>query len=40
MKGRIDHQEVVVLIDCGEMYNFIPQRLVEKLNLPLTKAAN
>lgn len=40
MKGKIDLNEVVVLIDCGATYNFITQQLVEELKLPLTETVN
>lgn len=40
MKGKIDMEEVVVLIDSGATHNFITQRLVDDLKLPLTETAN
>ena len=34
LQGRVDGQEVVVLIDCGASHNFISMDLVEKLGMP------
>lgn len=36
LKGKINEKEVVVLVDCGATHNFISQKLVDSLNLPLT----
>lgn len=40
MKGKIDEEAVIVLIDCGEMHNFISEKLVTSLNLPMMETAN
>lgn len=40
LKGKIDMEEVVVMIDSGATHNFITQRLVDDLKLPLTDTAN
>ncbi|XP_052188845.1 uncharacterized protein LOC127799137 [Diospyros lotus] len=37
IKGEIDGQEVVVLIDSGASHNFIAAELVQKLGLPWTQ---
>ena len=34
LRGRVDSQEVVVLIDCGDSHNFISTDFVEKLVIP------
>ena len=34
LRGRVDYQEVVVLIDSGASHNFISTDLVEKLGIP------
>lgn len=35
LRGRIANQDVVVLNDCGATHNFLSNRVVEKLALPL-----
>lgn len=35
LKGLVDGKEVVVMVDCGATHNFIHQRLVDELQLPL-----
>lgn len=40
LKGRVAEKEVVVLIDCGATHNFIHQKLVDKVNLPLSETTN
>lgn len=40
IKGSIGKQAVVVLIDCGATHNFIAQRLVDELKLPITVTKN
>lgn len=37
MKGMIENEVVIVLIDCGATYNFLAQKLVEELKLPLVE---
>lgn len=37
MRGTISDQEIVVLIDCGATHNFISWRIVDDLQLPITK---
>lgn len=39
-KGSIGNQPVVVLIDYGNTHNFIAQRLVDDLKLPITVTKN
>ena len=34
LRGKIEGQEVVVLIDCGASHNFISTDLVSKLGIP------
>ena len=35
IKGKIDQQEVISMIDCGATHNFISTKVVQKLGLPL-----
>ena len=35
VKEKIGHQEVIALIDCGATHNFISNRVVQLLRLPL-----
>ena len=35
IKGKIDQQEVITMIDCGATHNFISTKVVQKLGLPL-----
>ena len=35
VKGKVKNEDVVVLIDCGATHNFIYEKLVTALNLPL-----
>lgn len=35
VKGRLGERDVVVLIDCGATHNFVSQRLLDELNLPV-----
>lgn len=37
MKGKIRHQEVVVLVDGGSTHNFIDQMTVNRLSLPVVQ---
>ncbi|KAA0055925.1 Ty3/gypsy retrotransposon protein [Cucumis melo var. makuwa] len=40
VKGRLEEEEVVVLIDCGATHNFIAEKLVDKLQLPMRETPN
>ncbi|KAA0063300.1 Ty3/gypsy retrotransposon protein [Cucumis melo var. makuwa] len=40
VKGKLGKEEVVVLIDCGATHNFIAEKLVEKLQLPMKETPN
>ncbi|KAL4027645.1 hypothetical protein IC575_010820 [Cucumis melo] len=40
VKGKLGKEEVVVLIDCGATHNFIAEKLVEKLKLPMKETPN
>ncbi|TYK02033.1 gypsy/ty3 element polyprotein [Cucumis melo var. makuwa] len=40
VKGKLKDEDVVVLIDCGATYNFISEKLVTNLNLPLKATTN
>lgn len=40
IKGSIGDQAVAVLIDCGATHNFIVQRLIDDLKLPITVTKN
>ncbi|KAA0057268.1 Ty3/gypsy retrotransposon protein [Cucumis melo var. makuwa] len=40
VKGKLGEEEVVVLIDCGATHNFIAEKLVEKLQLPMKETPN
>lgn len=40
VKGMIQDREVVVLIDCGATYNFISDKLVSELQLPMRDTLN
>lgn len=40
VKGKIEDREVVVLIDCGATHNFISQKLVEEMKLPISETLN
>ena len=35
LKGKIAHQEVVTMIDCGATHNFISTKLIQKLGISL-----
>lgn len=39
LKGHVASKEVVVMVDCGATHSFIHQRLVEELQLPLSKTS-
>lgn len=39
-KGRMKEEEVMVLVDCGATHNFISEKLVSKLNLPMKATTN
>lgn len=36
MKGTLNGEEVVVLVDCGASHNFISRELVHRLGIPVT----
>ena len=40
IKGKIGHQEVITMIDCGATHNFISATLVQQLGLPRETTAN
>lgn len=40
VKGKINEEAMVVLIDRGAMHNFIPKKLVTLLNLPMMETSN
>lgn len=40
VRGRIEDREVVILIDCGATHNFISQKLVNELKLPVSETLN
>lgn len=40
LRGKIGEREVVVLIDCGAIHNFVHQQLVEELKLPVTNTTS
>lgn len=40
LKAKLQEKEVVVLIDCGAMHNFVSQGLVEELNLLVVQTTN
>ena len=35
VKGKITQHELIALIDCGAIHNFISSRVVQKLGLPV-----
>lgn len=39
-RGKIEDQEVIVLIDCGATHNFIAQRVVDQLKIPVMETFN
>lgn len=39
-KGKIKNEDVVVLIDCGATHNFISEKLVNTLSLPMKETSN
>lgn len=40
LRGVVEGEEVVVLIDCGATHNFILMDLVEKVKLPISETSN
>ncbi|KAA0051272.1 ty3-gypsy retrotransposon protein [Cucumis melo var. makuwa] len=40
IKGTVENQEIVIMVDCGATHNFISLKLVENLKLPLAKTTN
>ncbi|KAL0551119.1 hypothetical protein IC582_010201 [Cucumis melo] len=40
VKGKLGEEEVVILIDCGATHNFIAEKLVDKLQLPMRETPN
>ncbi|KAA0032325.1 Ty3/gypsy retrotransposon protein [Cucumis melo var. makuwa] len=40
VKGTVDDRERVIMVDCGATHNFISQKLVESLNLPMAETTN
>ncbi|KAA0032165.1 transposon Tf2-1 polyprotein isoform X1 [Cucumis melo var. makuwa] len=40
VKGKLQEKEVIILIDCGAIYNFISEKLVESLQLPIKETAH
>lgn len=40
LRWRKAEQEVVVLIDCGATHNFISNKVIEKLGLPLSNTSH
>lgn len=40
LKGKVGGREVIVLIDCGATHNFIHRKLVEELNLSISKTTS
>lgn len=35
MRGKLQNEEVVILIDCGDTHNFVSEKLVKQLQLPI-----
>ena len=40
IKGKIDQQEVITMIECGATHNFISTKVVQKLGLPLEETSS
>lgn len=40
IKGMLEDQEIVIMIDCRATHNFISLRLLEILNLPMTETTH
>ncbi|KAA0047644.1 Ty3/gypsy retrotransposon protein [Cucumis melo var. makuwa] len=40
IKGKIQEREVIILIDCGATHNFISEKLVESLQLPVKETGH
>ncbi|TYK02029.1 Ty3/gypsy retrotransposon protein [Cucumis melo var. makuwa] len=40
VKGKIQEREVIILIDCGATHNFISEKLVESLQLPVKETGH
>ncbi|KAA0037013.1 peroxidase 64 [Cucumis melo var. makuwa] len=40
VKGKLQEKEVIILIDCGATHNFISEKLVESLQLPVKETAH
>lgn len=40
VRGNIENEDVVVLVDCGATHNFISTQLVEKMKIPISETAN
>ncbi|KAA0062470.1 Ty3/gypsy retrotransposon protein [Cucumis melo var. makuwa] len=40
VKGTVDDREIVIMVDCGAIHNFISLKLVESLNLPMAETTN
>lgn len=40
LKGTIEDQEVIILMDCIATHNFIAQRVVDDLKLPITNTTH
>lgn len=40
VKGKVENEEVIVLVDCGATLNFISPKIVEKMKLSVTNTVN
>ncbi|KAL0545922.1 hypothetical protein IC582_015819 [Cucumis melo] len=40
LKGMVENQEIVIMVDCGVTHNFISLKLVENLKLPMAETTN
>ncbi|TYK14861.1 Ty3/gypsy retrotransposon protein [Cucumis melo var. makuwa] len=40
VKGKLQEREVIILIDCGATHNFISEKLVKSLQLPIKETAH
>ncbi|XP_050942550.1 uncharacterized protein LOC127149991 [Cucumis melo] len=40
LKGTVENQEIVIMVDCGATHNFISLKLVENLKLPMAETTN
>lgn len=40
VKGTMEDQKIVIMIDCGATHNFISLKLVDELKLPMAETTN